>query len=513
MSFTLGKKGNTVSLLHKIITGCLFAANIAMAGPEASSIEYSRYVKYPKIDVNKHPDRELIQKGEYLVKIGDCASCHTSLEPGAKTFAGGLGIQTPFGTFYSPNITPDKETGIGTWNDDDFANALHKGFNPTGSYYFPVFPYPYFTKISREDALAIKAYLFSLQPVHAPKKKNDVPFPFSWRFLQLGWRILFFNFRHDYFHPDLQQSADWNRGAYLVQGLGHCGMCHTPLNFLGAAKNKYYLGGGQIAEFYAPDITARAWVHTPLNELAQAIKAGKYPGTNQEMQGPMMEVSHNSLRFLTAEDARAIATYLETVQSAPQGAGLGNASGGGLMVGKQVYDGKCQACHSTGAGGAPKIDDKAAWEPRVALGMDTLVQHAIHGINAMPPRGTCGECSDEQIEEAVKYMVSEAQGGAEDSRPVGPKPKQATLALGEQVYGKHCAMCHNEGMNGAPLLGNKAQWSCVLKSSMDVLIDRTIHGYRNMPPRGGCETCQDVELIAAVKYMAQQSQAGDYQLW
>lgn len=495
-----------------------FAPVYAAKSVRARALEYTRYIDYPKPNYGKPPASEIIKKGEYLAKIGDCASCHTALKPGSKTFAGGLGINTPFGMFYTPNITADKETGIGKWSDDDFIMALHEGKMPHGTYYYPVFPFPYFTKISNDDLKAIKAYLFSLPKVHAPKKRNDMPLLFRWRFLQLGWRILFFEFDKGYYKYDSTQSKEWNRGAYIVQGLGHCGMCHTPLNFLGSAKNKYFLGGGKVDGFYAPDITSRAMSKTSVKDIVTALEQGNYIGGTQRLQGPMMEVEHNSMRFLKKSDIKAIAVYLKTVKSKPvPGSSMSDAKGSAIAIGKKVYKAKCAVCHDSGAAGAPKLGDKTAWASRIKLGEAQLVHNAIHGINAMPPKGTCMSCTDEQIADVVKYMMMAGGGDVKDTGAEvreGKPPRKPTLELGKTVYEKHCASCHQSGINGAPKLGDKVAWKPILQQSFDVLIDHSLHGYKKMPARGNCVQCKDVEIIAALKYMAQESkETGDYSLW
>ena|SRR6516162_4847131 len=173
-------------------------------------------------------DEDAVTRGEYLVRAGGCFSCHTAAR-GPK-LAGGRALATPFGTFYSPNITPDPETGIGRWTDAQFLRALREGVRPDGANYFPVFPYPSFTGITDRDALAIKAYLFSLPGVQQQNRPHDVSIPFSWRFLQTGWKLLFFTLGP--FQPIPDRSAAYNRGAYLVSALAHCGECHTPRNFL-----------------------------------------------------------------------------------------------------------------------------------------------------------------------------------------------------------------------------------------------------------------------------------------
>lgn len=182
----------------------------------------------------KNPPLSKIETGRYLVNAGDCASCHTN--KGGKPFAGGLALHTPFGIIYSPNITPDKKTGIGKWTEQDFYNAMHLGKNNEGKHLYPAFPYPWFTKVSRTDTNAIKAYIDTLTPVRQRDKPNKLEWPLNWRISVAAWDFLYFTAGS--FKPDPKKSTQWNRGAYLVEGLGHCGECHTPKNSLGASKKE-----------------------------------------------------------------------------------------------------------------------------------------------------------------------------------------------------------------------------------------------------------------------------------
>src|SRR5215471_12987455 len=186
-------------------------------------------------------DPDLIARGAYLTTAAGCADCHTDSKQGGPPYAGGRALATPFGTFYAPNITPDPDTGIGRWSDAQFLNALHEGVRPDGSSYYPVFPYPSFAKITDEDARAIKAYLFAQPAVRQPNRVHDVAFPFSWRFLLNGWKLLFFN--PDPFRPAPERGEAYNRGAYLVTALAHCGECHTPRNWFGATEPSRFLAG------------------------------------------------------------------------------------------------------------------------------------------------------------------------------------------------------------------------------------------------------------------------------
>src|SRR5262249_39477416 len=195
---------------------------------------------------------EQIRQGRYLVKAADCVSCHT-VQPNGTPFAGGRPIETPFGNITSANITPDRETGIGGWSDDQFDNAVRRGIRPNGARLYPAMPYPYYTKMSREDVLAIRAYLKTLEPVRNPVVTNTLPFPFNIRSAMRAWNFLFF--KDERFKSDPKKSAEWNRGAFLVEGPGHCGACHTPKNFMGADKSGEYLRGFNIQDWFAPDIT------------------------------------------------------------------------------------------------------------------------------------------------------------------------------------------------------------------------------------------------------------------
>jgi mono/diheme cytochrome c family protein len=255
-------------------------------------------------------DEDAVTRGEYLVRAGGCFSCHTVA--GGHKLAGGRALATPFGTFYSPNITPDPETGIGRWTDAQFLRALREGVRPDGANYFPVFPYPSFTGITDRDALSIKAYLFSLPAVRQQNRPHDVSFPFSWRFLQTGWKLLFFTPRP--FRPIAERSAVYNRGAYLVTALGHCGECHTPRNFLGAMRSGQWLAGtpdgpdGQLVPNITPDpgTGIGKWEKEDVVEL---LKTGATP-EQSKVKGAMREVIEDGLKYLDDGDLEAIAEYL-----------------------------------------------------------------------------------------------------------------------------------------------------------------------------------------------------------
>jgi mono/diheme cytochrome c family protein len=234
-------------------------------------------------------DEDASGRGEYLVRAGGCFSCHTA--GGGQPLAGGRALATPFGTFYSPNITPDPDTGIGRWTDAQFLRALREGVRPDGANYFPVFPYPSFTGITDGDALAIKAYLFSVPPVRQQNRAHDIGFPFSWRFLQTGWKLLFFT--PGPFQPVPERSTAYNRGAYLATALAHCGECHTPRNILGAMRSSLRLAGtpdgpdGQLVPNITPDpgTGIGKWEKGDVVEL---LKTGTTP-EQSKVKGAMRE--------------------------------------------------------------------------------------------------------------------------------------------------------------------------------------------------------------------------------
>ena len=255
--------------------------------------------------------QDAVERGKYLVHVGGCISCHTV--PGGTQFAGGRALATPFGTFYSPNITPDADTGIGRWTDAQFMRALREGKRPDGADYFPVFPYPSFTNITDADALAIKAYLFSLKPAHQVNRAHEITFPFSWRFLQFGWRMLFF--REGPFRSDTAHDMAYNRGAYLVTALAHCGECHTPRNSLGGLRLSMALAGtpdgpeGQLVPNITPD-RATGIGDWETDDVVTLLKTGRTP-EQSSVKGAMREAVQDGLRFLTDADAHAIAVYLQ----------------------------------------------------------------------------------------------------------------------------------------------------------------------------------------------------------
>lgn len=477
------------------------------------------YPKYPEVDYGRGDTATLIKRGEYLVKVGDCIACHTNTPAGSAAFAGGLPIETPFGTIYSSNITPDKETGLGNWTEADFIQSMHEGKLPDGRNLFPVFPYVYFSNVTVDDLRAIWAYLQRIPAVNQQNHSLKMPFPLNWRFLQYGWKALFFYPYKSEYTYDPDKSKAWNRGAYLVEGLGHCTMCHTPVNILGAPKRKYYLTGNFIEGFWAPNITSYGLKSATHYEVAEVFATGQLINRAGPVAGPMADVNHNSLSHLTEEDRLAIATYLKSVKSQVPYKIKPVKQQNTLKHGRQVYINVCIACHQKGEAGAPRLGDSANWELRVQTGMEALYRHTINGYNNMPVRGACVTCSDDDITAAVDYLVfsslTRAQRQQLEEHEMQPTLKYS-VADGKKIYQETCAVCHETGALGSPKTGDKEVWQPLIAQNMDVLILNTLRGMDNMPPKGGCKYCSTAEIIAAVKYMVTESTTDedeDYSLW
>jgi mono/diheme cytochrome c family protein len=260
----------------------------------------------------------LVARGAYLATAAGCADCHTDAKNGGRPYAGGRALMTPFGTFYAPNITPDPVTGIGRWSDAQFRNALRRGVRPDGSNYFPVFPYPSFTNITDDDVWAIKAYLFAQPAVRHANRPHDMAFPFSWRFLQNAWKLLFFS--PGPFRPAPERSEAYNRGAYLVTALAHCGECHTPRNWFGAMEPSRFLAGtphgpdGKAVPNITSDPTTGIGKWSD-DDIVTLLKDGQTPYFDF-VGGAMTEIVRNTAR-LTDADRRAIALFLHSVPAVP----------------------------------------------------------------------------------------------------------------------------------------------------------------------------------------------------
>jgi mono/diheme cytochrome c family protein len=352
-------------------------------------------------------DAEQIARGKYLATAGDCVACHQA--PGGKPFAGGLYMNTPFGEMATPNLTPDKATGIGNWTDDQFYNAMHNGIRNDGAYLYPGLPYPWFTKVTRDDVMAIKAYLFSLAPVHAPQKPNHLIFPTNIRLAVAGWNAL--NFRPGEYKPDPGKSAQWNRGAYLVEGLGHCADCHTPKGVSQAPIASEAYAGGMLDNWYAPNITSdkkEGLGNWSTQTIATYLKTGEAPGRGVVF-GSMAQTVHESLSKMTDADILAMAVYIKTIPAKAKYVEAKVQVVGNEPLGQQVYLTNCSSCHQPdGRGLGNAIPNLTGNGAVAAQGPQNVIRAVLGGL---PAQGTYGPMpgfatllSPQQIADVTNYV-------------------------------------------------------------------------------------------------------------
>ncbi len=515
--------GKHVIFLKKVSKFLLFCLSViicstVIATPVPTTVDMpyleGLYPTYPKtLDGVTPEETALIKKGEYLAKMGDCIACHSNTKENGLPYAGGLALKTPFGTFYTPNITPDKETGIGNWSETDFVRALKNGRDPHGRNYFPVFPYIYFSKMTDDDAKALYAYMMHIPPVNQQNKA--LPFPFGVpgaRFSLWGWNMLFFFPDNEGIPYDNEKSAAWNRGRYIVDSLGHCSMCHTPLTALGSPKKRYYLTGGFIDGYWAPNITAQGLKQADLNEIVKVFSHNQLINQAGPVAGPMAEVNHNSLSQLSVDDQRAIVEYLLTVESEEPNGLNPSQQKPTLIRGRQVYLKACAICHQEGMMSAPIIGSSGNWYERLKQnGLSGFYRHVIYGYNSMPVNGACVTCSENDIVASVNYILNESLTRAQwiDVEKGGTKQFPAS---GKAIYDENCSVCHTTGTMGAPKLGDKKAWAPILQNEFDYLIKDIMSGKAH-PSNAGCKSCSTDEIVEAVKYIATQSSDGNYTLW
>jgi mono/diheme cytochrome c family protein len=363
----------------------------------------------------------IVARGEYLAKAADCMVCHTT--EGGKEYAGGLGFKLPFGTLYSTNITPDKETGIGNYSDQDFLNAVHRGVRRDGARLYPAMPYTSYTYISDDDALAIKAYLFSLAPVRAAAPANTLSFPFNQRWGMIFWSALFNPDTR--FTPDTSKSPEWNRGAYLAEALAHCGECHTSRNLAFALNNRQKFAGAVTAGWRAFNITSDkatgvgGWRD---DDLIAYLSTGHAAG-HGSASGPMGEAVDHSFSQFAGEDIRAVVAYLRSVPpmtstdlpatTAPPAPASHKDGPTADARGKMVFEGACISCHGwTGESpvspfatltGAWAVNDPTATNVAQIVLSGTM-RHNPPDALSMPAFGNA--YSDDEIAAVANYVTA-----------------------------------------------------------------------------------------------------------
>jgi mono/diheme cytochrome c family protein len=440
----------------------IFASVIAavLIGGAAAAFAVAWRPAIPAIERPPPFDAALVRQGRDLAAIGNCSDCHTVR--GGGNFAGGLPVPTPFGTIYSSNITPDADTGIGGWSEVAFRRAMRSGVDREGRHLYPTFPYDHFTNVSDEDDRALYAFLMTRQPVHAPKRANQLPFPLDQRPVIAGWKLLFL--RHETYQRDDRQSAEWNRGAYLVEGLAHCGSCHTPRNALGAERATAQFAGGDVDNWQAFAINAQSPSPVPWDAeaLFAYLRNGWHPD-HGSARGPMAQVVSN-LSSVPESDVRAIATYMAGVFGAPspdrkaQGeAALARArsisesrpepASQAKAAGASIYAAACASCHESSRplpyGGVNLALSTAISgpDPRNAANIVLSGVRAVEGEASPIMPGFAVSMTDGQIATLLNYLrarfsnqppwngveaaVAEARRTQMVSLPTSPGPRNA----------------------------------------------------------------------------------------
>lgn len=362
-------------------------------------------------------DPALVKRGRELAALGNCNDCHTV--QGGRNFAGGLPVPTPFGLIFSTNITPDPETGIGRWPEEAFRRAMRSGVDREGRHLYPTFPYDHFTNITDEDDRALYAYLMTREPVVALPRANELLFPFNQRVVVAGWKLLFL--RREIYRPDATKSADWNRGAYLVAGLAHCGACHTPPNALGAERVKASFSGGEADYWtaYAINRQSPAPVAWDVDALDLYLRNGWHPD-HGTARGPMADVVRN-LAAVPASDVHAIAVYMADISGAPRAersreavvAQAKSAPGKAAdSQGAAIYAAACAGCHESGRrppfGGINLALSSAlsAPDPRNLVNVVLAGVRPVEGERSPIMPGFAATMNDRQIAVLADYLRS-----------------------------------------------------------------------------------------------------------
>ncbi len=365
------------------------------------------------------PASDQVERGRYLAVVGDCGACHTA-DP-AKPFAGGFRIDTPFGPLFGANITPDVLYGIGNWTVDDFQRAMSEGIGHGGKRLYGAMPFTAYTKMTREDDRALWAYLQTLQPIANPVRTNQLPFPFNIRGSLLIWNWL--NFEKGEFKPNPLKSPQWNRGAYLVEGPGHCGTCHTPKNALGGDKNAQFLQGNNLGAWWAPDITNNS--HSGIGQwTADDLISYLRTGVNRfdSASGPMAEEVEHSSQYWRDDDLKAVAAYLKgnTIhQPAPPAL---SAVDSRMVAGKAIYFDRCSACHNSAGTGEPNIFPRLADNPLIRAADPTSL---------------------------INVVLAGSRAGATASRPTAPAMPSFAWNLGDEQVANVLTYIRNSWGNAA----------------------------------------------------------------
>lgn len=382
------------------------------AGPAWPAVVLSRWLVFLLATVvvagnTAAAQQSLIERGEYLARAGDCIGCHTA--NGGASLAGGARIDTPFGYMLSSNITPDPDTGIGRWSSADFYRALHEGVNKNGKDMYPTMPYDFYTKLMREDVDALYAYLRTVKPVTNAVDVNHLHFPFNLRWTMGAWRELYFT--AGTYRPDPTKSAAWNRGAYLVEGPGHCSDCHTPHNLLGGIEKSREFSGAVVEGWFALDLTSDivtglgSW---SVDEIATYLKTGVTRAKNTAL-GPMADFIRDSTSYLTDADRLAMAEYLKSIPPHSRLRTGRVALDPTKQRGAQLYTEYCSSCHQSRGRGMPGVFPPLVGNPEVLAAEPLNILRVIDGgipartgRTAMP--GFRAQLTDQQVTDIANYV-------------------------------------------------------------------------------------------------------------
>ena len=435
-------------------------------------------------------DPALIARGKYLATAGDCVACHTKPGPDGVPYAGGMYVSTPFGAMPTPNLTPDKETGLGNWSDDDFYRAMHFGIRKDGANLYPGLPYPWFTRVTRDDVMAIKAFLFSLPPAHSPTPPTHLVFPFTIRAGITGWNTLYF--KPGEFKADSAKSAQWNRGAYLVEGLGHCSDCHTPKNLALAPIDTQAYTGGNVDSWYAPNLTSdpKEGIGTwSTQSLVTYLRTGAMKGRGVAF-GPMAQTVHDSLSHLTVEDLTAMAVYIKSIPPKRSYKPTTMASGGSIAAGQDVYLSYCSSCHQPNGQGLPGAIPNLADNGAVTAKGPQNVLRALEG--GLPAQDTYGPMpgfatvlTAQQIADVTNYVRTswgnKAPATATSDMADAIQPKTETILAGTHWCEPNGASTIDHAIED-PASGIKASLAAITPVSLLKSVDTILEQAKKAAP-------------------------------
>ena len=442
-------------------------------------------------------DRGLIAQGRYVALAADCVGCHSVA--GGPPYAGGTPLKSPFGTLFGSNITPDVQTGIGSWTRTEFDKALRLGIGKGGKYLYPAMPYDAYTKMTQPDMDALWAYLRSVPAVRNVPPADTLPFPFTVRSGLAVWQRLYFT--PGPFVPDTARNATWNRGAYLVQALAHCSDCHTPRNFAQGPEMQHLLGGAEIEGWYAPDISGDAHsglANLSVNELAGFLQSGVLPG-NAKAFGPMQEAVHDSLRFLTAADDQAIAHYLKEQPAAHTPETASRPHDVRLGAGQLVYDNDCASCHGAAGKGRPgSVPGLADNDSVTAAEPYNVITALLQGFDPQqswgPMPAFATTLSDEQIADVANYVRAAWGNGATPNATSGMVAawrKSADAPKDES----HALMCPDIAADAEQPALQAGPVALKQAASSPARMADLVAGYRQVRPDSS--TAQVIEALSA----------------